>query len=218
VQGESDTEGGFGVAGKATGGKNAAAIYGQGGPEGFAGFFRGRVTITERLLVARVDAEEIYSAKGLTGGAKLFKIDHPLDPANQFLSHGSVESSELKNIYDGVAVLDEYGVTEVALPRWFEALNRDFRYQLTPIGAYAPLYVAREISQGRFTIAGGRPGLKVSWQITGVRQDAYATAHPIIVEQPKAAAERGRYLHPVELGLSESLAISHRDTPQRAAR
>jgi hypothetical protein len=213
VEGSSDVEGGFGVAGKAENGQNAAGVYGQ-SQKGFAGFFRGKVTITNRLLVTRIDAEEIYSAKGLTGGLKMFRIDHPLDPANQFLSHGSVESSELKNIYDGVSVLDANGVVEVVLPRWFEALNHDFRYQLTAIGGYAPLYIAREVADGRFTIAGGRPGLKVSWQVTGVRQDAYAKAHPIVVEQPKPPAERGRYLHPVELGLSESLAISHGDSPR----
>jgi hypothetical protein len=211
VQGESDTDGGFGVAGKATGGKNAVAIYGQGGPAGFAGFFRGRVTITERLLIERIDANEIYAAKGLTGGAKLFKIDHPLDPANQFLSHGSVESSELKNVYDGVVTLDGQGRAEVSLPDWFEALNRDFRYQLTPIGAPAALYIAQEIEDGRFRIGGGQPGLKVSWQVTGVRQDAYARAHPVIVERMKSRTERGKYLHPTELGFSKSVAIHRRD-------
>jgi hypothetical protein len=212
VQGESDTDGGFGVAGKAIGGPNAVAVYGQ-GSEGFAGFFRGKVTITERLLVSRIDANEVYAAKGLTGGAKLFKIDHPLDPANRFLSHGSVESTELKNMYDGIAVLDERGKVEVVLPDWFEALNRDFRYQLTPIGGYAPVYVAREISSGRFVIAGGSPGLKVSWQVTGIRHDAFARAHPVVVEQDKNSAERGRYLNPEELGFPPSSAITRPRQP-----
>lgn len=42
--------------------------------------------------------------------------------------------------------------------------------------------------------------VKVSWQVTGVRQDAYAKAHPLVVEQDKPVAERGYYLHPELFG------------------
>ena len=76
-----------------------------------------------------------------------FKIDHPLDPANKYLYHSFVESPDMKNIYDGVLVLDENGEAEIDLPDWFGALNKDFRYQLTAIGAPGPnLYIAEEIS------------------------------------------------------------------------
>jgi hypothetical protein len=40
------------------------------------------------------------------------------------------------------------------------------------------------------------PGAKVSWQLTGVRHDAYDNSHRIRVEQDKPAAERGSYTHP----------------------
>ena len=40
-------------------------------------------------------------------------------------------------------------------------------------------------------IAGGKPALKVSWQVTGICQDDYATAHPIVVETDKSKADRG---------------------------
>ncbi len=84
----------------------------------------------------------------------------------------------MKNVYDGVAALDGAGEASVELPEWFEALNQDFRYQLTPLGAPGPtLYVADEISGNRFRIAGGEPGMKVSWQVTGIRHDPYAEAH-----------------------------------------
>ena len=53
--------------------------------------------------------------------------------------------------------------------------------------------------------------MKVSWQVTGVRQDAYAKAHPLQVEQDKPAAERGRYLHPVDFGLPESRGLGYED-------
>jgi hypothetical protein len=97
----------------------------------------------------------------------------------------------------------------VALPDWFEALNQDFRYQLTPIGGWAPLYVAQEIRDNRFQIAGGEPGMKVSWLVTGIRHDAWANAHRIPVEEQKPADERGLYLHPVELGQPAELGLDY---------
>jgi hypothetical protein len=134
-----------------------------------------------------------------------FKIDHPLDPENKYLYHSFVESPDMKNVYDGVVVLDEEGEEWVALPDWFEALNGSFRYQLTPIGAPAPgLYIAREIEDNRFLIAGGTPGLKVSWQVTGIRRDAFALAHPIPVEEDKPPEEQGTYKNPTEHGQPES--------------
>src|SRR5207302_1139752 len=48
----------------------------------------------------------------------------------------------------------------------------------------------------RFKIAGGKPAMEVSWQVTGIRQDAYANAHRVPVEQDKPAEEQGYYLHP----------------------
>jgi hypothetical protein len=126
-----------------------------------------------------------------------FKIDHPLDPANQYLSHSVMESDEMKNVYDGVVELDANGAAEIQLGSWCEAFNHRFRYQLTPIGSPAPdLHVAQELSANRFRIAGGRAGMTVCWQVTGVRQDVYAQAHPLLVEEDKPSCERGYYLHP----------------------
>jgi len=98
-----------------------------------------------------------------------FKIDHPLDPANRYLHHSFVESPDMKNVYDGVVVLDDNGEAEIELPDWFSALNKDFRYQLTAIGAPGSnLYIAEEISgvttnnnnNSRFKVAGGTSGMK----------------------------------------------------------
>jgi len=78
--------------------------------------------------------------------------------------------------------------------------------------------VAHKVQDHRFQIAGGAPGLEVSWQVTGIRQDAYANAHRIPVEQPKPAGERGLYLHPVELGQPAELGLDYqRDLGQPAA-
>ena len=148
----------------------------------------------------------------ITAGTKDFKIDHPLDPANKYLYHASVESSEMMNIYTGTTLMDLSGSAVVSLPDWFEAVNGDFRYQLTAIGAPAPnLHVAREISNCQFMIAGGQPGMKVSWQVTGVRHDAYAKAHPLRVSVQKPKGERGYYLHPELYGvpMEKGLSAAH---------
>lgn len=182
---------GNGVHGVAHNGTGAYAVYGE-STSGYAGYFTGKVHVTGTL----------------TKGGGSFKIDHPLAPAKKYLSHSFVESPDMKNIYDGIAVLDDDGQAEVELPDWFEALNRDFRYQLTCIGAFSPVYVAAEIHDSRFRIAGGTPGQKISWLVTGIRQDAYANAHRIAVEEDKPAAEAGMYLYPVEQGMPESLSVS----------
>jgi len=100
------------------------------------------------------------------------------------------------------------------LPNWFEALNRDFRYQLTCLGGFAPVYVAQKVSGNRFRIAGGQPGMEISWQLTGVRHDAYAEKNRIQVEEIKPIAERGTYLHPEAFGKSKDKAASARPLTQ----
>ena len=150
----------------------------------WAGFFDGDVSVTGTLFK----------------GAGAFRIDHPLDPENKYLSHSFVESPDMKNIYDGVAVFDAAGQAIVTLPDWFEALNEDFRYQLTPMGAAFVPYVAVEIAGNQFTIGGGIPGRKVSWQVTGIRHDAFANAHRIQVEELKPDGAVGTYLHPEASG------------------
>jgi hypothetical protein len=155
-------------------------------------------------------------------GVKDFRIDHPLDPSGKYLTHASIESSEMLNLYTGNAVLGADGSAAVSLPDWFTALNDDFRYQLTPIGGFAQLYIAEEITGNQFRIAGGRAGMKVSWQVTGVRQDAYAKAHPLVVESDKQGEERGHYLHPDAFGQPLEMGITavHRAKlhAQRAAK
>ena len=145
----------------------------------------------------------------LTKPAGSFKIDHPLDPANKYLYHSFVESPDMKNIYDGVAELDQNGEAVVVLPEYFQALNRDFRYQLTTIGGFAPVYIAQEVENNQFKIAGGKPGIKVSWQVTGVRQDAFANAYRIQAEVDKAPEDRGHYLHPELFGAPDTDRIGY---------
>lgn len=173
---------------------NGIGVLGWGGSLG--GLFFGDVQVTGNL------------SKG--GGG--FEIDHPLDPANKYLRHSFVESPEMKNVYDGIAVCDSRGEALVKLPAWFEALNKDFCYQLTAIGKPAPgLYIVAPVKGNRFKIGGGSSKLKVSWQVTGVRKDAWAKAHRLVAEEKKTGAQRGRYLHPELYGkrLDRSIAYAH---------
>jgi hypothetical protein len=83
------------------------------------------------------------------------------------------------------------------------------------VGAPAPgLYVAEKVANNRFKIAGGAAGLEVSWQVTGIRQDNYADANRIVVEEDKRPEERGTYLHPQAWGRPETAGVEWVRRPQ----
>jgi len=149
----------------------------------------------------------------LSKGGGSFMIDHPLDPANKYLYHSFVESPDMMNIYNGNVTTDGAGLATVTLPDWFGTLNRDFRYQLTVIGQFAQAIVASEISGNQFGIRTDKPSVKVSWQVTGIRQDAFANANRIPVEVEKAPADRGRYLYPEAIGAPASARIGYEAPP-----
>jgi hypothetical protein len=130
-------------------------------------------------------------------GVKAFQIDHPLDPANKMLNHYCAEGPEPLNVYSGTALLDGAGNAIVTLPDYFETLNKNFRYQLTAVGAAMPnLHVQSEVQANQFTIGGGAPGMKVSWQVSGVRNDLYVQRAGYPVEIEKSPGQRGKYLVP----------------------
>ena len=192
-----NSQGGNGVAGNS---QTAAGVLGYSNSgsgvsgitnTGYAATFSGRVQVNGIL--------------SKSGGS--FKIDHPLDPANKYLSHSFVESPDMMNVYNGNITTNERGEATVELPNYFEALNRDFRYQLTVIGQFAQAFVASEVSAGRFDIKTDQPNVKVSWQVTGIRQDAWANKNRIQVEEDKPAEERGYYLHPEVFHLPDSVNI-----------
>lgn len=170
-------------------------IYGVGanGTTNYAGYFSGNVSITGSI------------AKG----SGTFKIDHPLDPENKYLYHSFVESPDMMNIYNGNVTTDAKGYATVTMPSYFDALNKDFRYQLTVIGTFAQAIVKEEMSGNKFVIQTNQPNVKVSWQVTGVREDAYANAHRVQAEVEKEAENKGKYLHPVELGKQATKEINY---------
>jgi hypothetical protein len=190
---------------------NRQAIRGDnaGSATGYAGLFNGNVWVVGTL----------------TKNAGSFKIDHPLDPANKYLSHSFVESPDMMNIYNGNAVTDDKGYAEVGLPEWFGALNKDFRYQLTVLddqdsADFVQAKVVKKVIANKFTIRTSRPGVEVSWQVTGIRQDAWANSHRIVVEEDKVEGEKGKYVNPDVFGQPQEKGLHYRDSeteqPQQA--
>ena len=184
-----------------SGGSVSYAVWGVADPASYAGIFQGRVNVYG----------DLYTSGTLSKAAGTFQIDHPQDPSGKYLFHSFVESPDMLNVYSGTVTAGPDGTAEVVLPGYFDSLNSDVRYQLTALGAPMPdLHVAVPHARGRFTVGGAQPGGRVCWQVTGVRQDAYAKAHRVVPEVDKPARERGTFLHPVELGRPQHLGVTPR--------
>ncbi len=202
---------GIGISGYHRG--SGIGVYGTTtNPAGYGGYFQGK-------LGASLDTDlgaNLSVVGSVSKGSGSFKIDHPLDPANKYLYHSFVESPDMMNIYNGNINTDASGYATITMPDYFEALNREFRYQLTIIddtdSGFAMAKVVHEISGNEFTIRTSLPNQKVSWQVTGVRHDAFAEKNRIPNSVDKSAAEKGRYLHPAAFNLPDELAISPRPT------
>ncbi len=166
--------------------------YATGATTNYGGYFNGNVNVTGVL----------------SKGSGTFRIDHPQDPENKYLVHSFVESPDMMNVYNGNIVTDSTGTAIVQLPSYFEAENVDFKYQLTVIGTFAQAIVAEEVQNNQFVIKTDKPGVKVSWQVTGVRNDKFAQENPVIVEEEKAPEDKGKYLHPQLYGLPDSEGIN----------
>ncbi len=160
------------------------------------------------IISGPTDRVRVYTDFFVTG-SKNFIMDHPLNPANKSLQHSCMESPEVLNVYSGSIILDAEGKAAVNLPDYFEAINKDYRYQLTAIGGAAPqLHIAQEVNNNEFTIAGGLPGMKVSWEVTGVRNDPYFQDHPYQAVQEKPDSEKGRYYYPQGYGMPLEMGIN----------
>jgi hypothetical protein len=196
VYADSDAAGGYGVFGEAD--SSSGTVYGVFGNIGSSSSGYG-----------------VFSNDDFGGaGGKYFRIDHPFDPANKYLNHQCAEGPEPLLIYRGNVALDAFGEARVDLPDYFEAINRDFHYHLTPIGGAAPnLHIAQEIINNSFMIGGGAPGLKVSWTVTGVRNDPYMQARKRPVVEDKSEHERGKYQHPELYGQPPEKGIDYRADP-----
>jgi len=119
----------------------------------------------------------------------------------------------MMNVYNGNVVTDADGYATITLPDYFEALNRDFRYQLTVIDENDDMEVflwakgVRKINGNQFTMRSSRGNLEVSWQVTGIRRDAWAEKNRIPNSADKPAAEKGKLLHPEAFGKAADQGI-----------
>ncbi|BCM92151.1 hypothetical protein IAD21_04030 [Abditibacteriota bacterium] len=214
VTGDGDSDSGYGVIGTgSTGVQGSGRIYGVYGT-GNTGVYGG---ISTGGTYAGYFSGNVHVAGNLSKLSGSFKIDHPLHPATEYLSHSFVESPDMMNVYNGNTTTNAKGEAWVTLPNYFQALNRDFRYQLTPIGQFAQAIIGQEIQGTRFQIKTDKPHVKVSWQVTGIRNDVYARQHRIRVEETKARADRGKYLYPAGFGTSSDQQIGP-GMPRLAAR
>jgi hypothetical protein len=113
-----------------------------------------------------------------SSGAKLFVIDHPLDPRGKRLAHATLEGPELAVFYRGHSHLSE-GKATIVLPAYFEALTRkeNRTVLLTPI--FAPhgrvsQLAASEVQDGQFDVrkaSNGNPSQAFYWEVKAVRAD-----------------------------------------------
>lgn len=187
----------YGVYGRLVGTASSgisAAIYGNdviNVANTYAGYFQGKVNIVGDFTV---------TGNTNASGTKNFKIDHPLDPEHKILYHAAIESPEVLNQYSGNISTDDDGLATVILPNYFETLNKDFRYQLTPIGTFAQVIIKTEIANNQFIIQTNHPNIKVSWQVTGVRNDRVMKAKPFVAESMKEGNEIGKYISPEVYG------------------
>lgn len=141
----------------------------------------------------------LFQGRTAASGTKSFLIDHPLDPANKTLAHYCSEGPEPLNLYQGTVVTDGAGFATVELPDYFGAINTDVRYQLTVIDEsdeFVLAKVAHRVENNRFVIRTSVGNVEVSWQVSGVRNDAFVRAYGAPVEMDKPEDKRGTFLAP----------------------
>jgi predicted lipoprotein with Yx(FWY)xxD motif len=164
----------------------------------------------ERMRIDNTTGKVWVNGDFTVVGVKAFTMDHPLDPTNKTLMHAAAESNEVINFYSGNVTTDASGKAMVNLPDYFEAINKDFRYQLTVIGGtFAQAIISKEVSNNKFEIATNQPNVKVSWEVKGVRNDAHMRKFPFVVVEEKSAAQKGRYIDPAAYNQPESKRVSY---------
>lgn len=167
VSSDSDS---YGVVGSATGAVNNYGVFGSafsGSGDNYAGYFDGALF-----------------AISASATVKSFLIDHPLDPANKYLRHSSIESDQRMNIYPGEVTTDSSGLAVVTMPTWFEALNGKIQYQLTVVdeSESADLVltkVSQRLRRGKFKIRTSAPNVTVNWMVSGERHDPTSQLHAV---------------------------------------
>jgi len=164
----------------------------------------------ERMRIENTTGKVVVDGDFTVVGVKAFTMDHPLDPENKLLMHVAAESNEVINFYSGNITTDASGKATVSLPDYFEAINKDYRYQLTVVGGtFAQAIISKEVSNNKFEIATNQPNVKVSWEVKGVRNDNRMKKNPFVAEQLKTPAQKGKYFDPASYNLPESRGFTY---------
>ena len=192
VLGEATAANGVGVQGGASGAGSVGVAGEQGNGASYSGYFYGDVHIDGTL----------------TNPAPIIQMDHPDAPADRYFQRAPVAAFELLSTISGNTVTGADGRVTVKVPLLFARYHTDVRYQLTPLGHSTDLHVAVELDgRGRFVIAADQYGLRVSWQLTGVRSDPAALRQPLRVDATKPVRYRGRYVQPSLYGQPRSRSL-----------
>jgi hypothetical protein len=188
-------------------------------PTLYIAHFDGFGAYNDRLIVNAAGNVQVTGSLSKGGGS--FKIDHPLDPENKYLYHSFVESPDMMNVYNGNITTDANGYATITLPDYFEALNKDFRYQLTIVDendtAWSFAKVVQKVHNNTFVIRTSAPEIEVSWQITGIRKDNWAEQNRIPNAVDKEPENKGKYLHPEAFGQPVEKGITHRKDTEHAS-
>jgi hypothetical protein len=197
VSAASDSTSGSGVYGVATAssGINYGVFGATASPSGWGVYSQGRFAAT---------------------GTKSFQIDHPLYPETHFLNHFCTEGPEPYNTYRGNVVTDENGYATIALPAYFDSINRDPTYHLTVIDNsddFVLAKVVREIQHNEFVIRTSKPYVKVSWEVKAIRNDRWVQKYGYQTEQEKPQEYQGKYIHPELYGKPKEAGIFYRPEP-----
>lgn len=122
-----------------------------------------------QMTIGKLSVTDLDVTGTITTSANPAANNAPATPAVAAFMNPVVDSPASASVYNGIIALDANGRAEVVLPSSFGLLNRNIRYQLTPLGAYAPVFIASELRGNVFRIGGGTPGLRVSWSVSGTR-------------------------------------------------
>ena len=163
----------------------------------------------ERMRIENTTGKVVVNGDFTAIGVKAFTMDHPLDPTNKTLMHAAIESNEVLNSYSGTVTTNANGKVMVNLPDYFEAINKDFRYQLTVMGTFAQAIISKEVSDNKFEISTNQPNVKVSWEVKGVRNDAHMRKFPFVAVEEKSAAQKGHYIDPAAYNQPENKRVAY---------
>jgi hypothetical protein len=100
----------------------SSGLVGGSGTSAFVPIWTASGSNLQNSIMQQFESTMIISGQ-LKATTKSFKIDHPLDPKNKYLEHGSLEGPEHGIYQRGKG--SGYGLVTINLPSYFTALSED---------------------------------------------------------------------------------------------